>query len=170
MDPLTDQLIGQELVAIQNSIPGSVLQPSQVATATAGAILAIFSATLVVGGRSGGTQTLELPQDLQTSATPSFAGLILGGGTNVKKISAVSGALDFPNTAAQSSADLTLAVTGCKVGDFVIPSMPAPPANSCWECIGILANGLVTFRFNNYSAAPIDPASATFAVLWFSII
>jgi hypothetical protein len=76
-----------------------------------------------------------------------------------------SATLDFGNTAAQSSADLTITVTGAADGDIVIvgPVNASTNANSCFTAWVSAAN-TVTVRFNNYSSAAIDPASGTFKV------
>lgn len=76
-----------------------------------------------------------------------------------------SAALNFGNTAAQTSADLTITITGAADGDHVILGVPnaAVNANTCYTAWVSAAN-TVTVRFNNYSAGAIDPASATFKV------
>lgn len=76
-----------------------------------------------------------------------------------------TGVLDFPNTGAQLSADLTIAVTGAADGDVVALGVPvaALNADSCYTAFVSAAN-TVTVRFNNYSAGAIDPASGTFRV------
>jgi hypothetical protein len=77
----------------------------------------------------------------------------------------VSIALNFPNTLAQTSSDLTVAVIGAKLGDAVALGVPnaAVNANSSYSA-WVSAADQVTVRFNNYSAAAIDPANATFKV------
>ena len=79
------------------------------------------------------------------------------------KVLTGSGTLDFSNTAAQTSADLTITVTGASVGDEAIVSPPAFPANSMYSAF-VSATNTVTVRFNNYSAGAIDPASGNFNV------
>lgn len=76
-----------------------------------------------------------------------------------------SATLDFGNTAAQNSADLTITVTGAADGDVVSLGVPntAVNANSCFTAWVSAAN-TVTVRFNNYSSGAIDPASATFKI------
>jgi hypothetical protein len=75
-----------------------------------------------------------------------------------------SGTLDFSETSAQSSADLTITVTGAAVGDTVALGIPAsPPSNSCFTAF-VSATNTVTVRFNNYSSGALDPASGTFKV------
>lgn len=83
----------------------------------------------------------------------------------IAKTLTATAALDFPSTAAQTSSDLTIAVTGAALGDVVTLGIPfaSVNANSGYEAF-VSAAGTVTVRFNNYSAAAIDPASGTFRV------
>src|SRR3990167_8592971 len=73
--------------------------------------------------------------------------------------------LDFPNTAAQQSSDLTVAVAGAAVGDFVqvAPPVASVLANSCyWGFVS--AAGVVTVRFCNFSAGALNPPSGIFQI------
>lgn len=81
-------------------------------------------------------------------------------------VGAVSATLDFPNTLAQTSSDLTITVTGCVQGDVVRLSVPnaVVVANSCYTA-WVSAADTVTVRFNNYSAAAINPGSASYRVV-----
>ncbi|MBK7691525.1 MAG: hypothetical protein IPJ31_10530 [Bacteroidetes bacterium] len=73
--------------------------------------------------------------------------------------------LDFPSTAAQTSRNLTITVTGAELNDFVTLGSPnQADANVCYTAYVSAAN-TVTVRFNNYSSGAVDPASATFKVL-----
>jgi len=72
--------------------------------------------------------------------------------------------LDFANTNAQTSSELTITVNGASVGDGVMLGEPATVnANSCFTARVSAAN-TVTVKFNNYSSGAIDPASATYGV------
>lgn len=73
--------------------------------------------------------------------------------------------LDFANTNAGNSTDLTITVTGAADGDVVSLGVPnaATSAKSCYTAWVSAAN-TVTVRFNNYSSAAINPASGTFKV------
>lgn len=92
---------------------------------------------------------------------------LTAGGVNytMAKTLTATAALDFPNTAAQSSSDLTIALTGAADGDVVSLGVPVAALNpdSCYTAFVSAAN-TVTVRFNNYSAGAIDPASGTFRV------
>lgn len=76
-----------------------------------------------------------------------------------------SATLDFGSTSAQTSADLTIAVTGAADGDAVYVGVPnaSVNANSSYTAWVSAAN-TVTVRFNNYSSGSIDPASGSFKV------
>lgn len=74
--------------------------------------------------------------------------------------------LDFPNTPAQSSSDLSSALfIGALVGDFV--QMGIDPAsvmpNSCYTA-WVSAPDTVTVRFNNYSAGAQNPPVGSFKI------
>lgn len=81
------------------------------------------------------------------------------------KTSTALATLDFGSTAAGTSSALTVAVAGAADGDVVSVGAPnaSHNANSAFTAY-VSAAGTVTVKFNNYSAAPIDPASGTFRV------
>jgi hypothetical protein len=75
-----------------------------------------------------------------------------------------SATLDFPNTAAQTSSDLTISVIGAVLGDAVTVGRSGTiPANATITAF-VSAADTVTVRYNNYSAVAQDPASATYNV------
>ena len=76
-----------------------------------------------------------------------------------------SATLDYGNTAAQNSADLTITVTGADGGDVVSLGVPngSVNANTCYTA-WVSATNTVTVRFNNYSNGAVNPASGTFKV------
>lgn len=77
-----------------------------------------------------------------------------------------SATLNFGNTTPQTSADLTITVTGAADGDVVSLGVPnaSISANTCYTAWVSAAN-TVTVRFNNYDLVnSYDPASATFKV------
>jgi hypothetical protein len=91
--------------------------------------------------------------------------LAIGGGAAITKSLTATAALDFGSTAAQTSAELSVTVTGAADGDDVIVSPPnaSVNANSCFTARVSAAN-TVQVKFNNYSSSAIDPASGTFRV------
>src|ERR1051326_541798 len=86
------------------------------------------------------------------------------GGVITKTLTAQT-ALDFGSTSAQSSSDLTFALTGAVAGDAVSLGVPAASvlANTCYTA-WVSATDTITVRFNNYSSAAKDPSSGTFSV------
>lgn len=81
----------------------------------------------------------------------------------------MSGSLNFGNTNAQTSAELTItiAITGVTVPvtSFLVMHEPvSPPANTCFTA-RMTAENEITVKFNNYSAGAINPASLDFDFL-----
>jgi hypothetical protein len=94
--------------------------------------------------------------------------LVVGAGAKVRQILSASATLDFPNTLAQTSQDLTITVTGAAVGDpvFLGADNASVNANTCFTA-WVSAAGVCTIRHNNYSAIAVNPASGTFRVCVF---
>lgn len=94
------------------------------------------------------------------------------GSGHIERFLTASATLDFPNTNAQLSSDLTISVPGAALGDIVILGVPngSVNANTCYTAWVSAAN-TVSIRFNNYSAGAVNPASGAFnvAVLGLSV-
>ena len=77
-----------------------------------------------------------------------------------------SATLDFGNTSAQNSADLTVTVTGAADGDVVslgVPNGAVQPTSSYFAWVS--ATDTVTIRFTNTATAgATNPTSGTFKV------
>lgn len=74
-----------------------------------------------------------------------------------------SATLDFANTAAQTSADLTITVSGAEEGDEVVLGVPSASVNAnTMFSARVSAADTVTVTFNNYSSGAVDPSSGTF--------
>lgn len=129
---------------------------------------------LKAGTATANTAPLKLTAG--TNLTTPEAGAIEFDGTNyyatsgstryaLAKTLTATATLDFGNTAAQSSADLTITVNGVSDGDAVSLGVPnaARNANSSFEA-WVSGTNTVTVRFNNYSSGSINPASASFRV------
>lgn len=99
-----------------------------------------------------------------TVATKVLGSLAVGGGTAITKVLSATATLDFGPTAAQTSADLTVSVTGAAVGGSVSLGLPAAPAANTSFSAWVSAADVVTVRFLNSSASPVDPASGTYRV------
>lgn len=135
---------------------------TRVGASTAGSAAARFEAKAKDGSSniaafytSGGTAGVVVN---------SAGALAIGGGTPITKVLSATATLDFGSVAAQSSADLTISLTGAVVGDSVSIGLPASPAANTTFAGWVSAADTVTVRFNNYSAAPVDPPSGTYRV------
>lgn len=132
-------------------------------------------------GSSAGSDNAAIKIDSGTLATAADGNFEYDG-TNyylcvsttryqIARVLTGSASLNFPNTNAQLSSDLTITVTGAADGDTVALGVPnaAVNANSCYTAWVSAAN-TVTVRFNNYSALAINPASGTFKATVFKNI
>lgn len=92
--------------------------------------------------------------------------LVVGAGAKVRQILSASATLDFPNTAAGTSQDLTINVPSAALGDpvFVGPPNGSVNANTVFTA-WVSAAGVVSVRHSNYSGVGVDPASGTFRVV-----
>ena len=112
-----------------------------------------------------GFASVSDPQTI-TGAKTFTGGVTIGAtGTAITALLIASAALNFGNTLAQTSSDLTITVTGAVDGNVVILGVPnaAVLADSCYTA-WVSAVDTVTVRFSNYSAGALNPASATFTV------
>lgn len=132
------------------------------------------SAALHLKAGTATASTAPLKFTSGTNLTTPEAGAVEFDGTNYFVTSSTvrytlaktligSATLDFANTGTNLSADLTISVTGAATTDFAIVNPPAANANTCYTAWVSAAN-TVTVRFNNYSAASVNPASGTFRV------
>lgn len=93
-----------------------------------------------------------------------YEGALVLNGTLTSTLWA-SAVLDFGLIAANGgTADLTIAVTNCLVGDTVILGLPAAPTAGIVFYAFVSAAGTVTVSATNCTGAGIDPASATYRV------
>lgn len=83
----------------------------------------------------------------------------------VGQVYVATATLDFPNTAAGTSSDLTVTVPGAQDGDIVCVGVPnaCVLSNSCYTG-WVSAADTVTVRFNNYSSGAQNPASGDFNI------
>lgn len=119
--------------------------------------------TLSVKNSGKGFTAITIPAvtTLATTVT-ALAATVAAHAALTKTANAV---LDFPNTLAQTSSDLTIAVTGALTTGAVALGVPngSVNANSSFTA-WVSSASIVTVRFNNYSALAINPASGTFHV------
>lgn len=119
--------------------------------------------------RSDATPSAGAASDLTLASISGIGSAWVHDGTANRELAKViknTATLDFGSTAAGTSTDLTVTVTGASVGDPVGIGLPASPdANSCFTA-WVSATNTVTVRFNNYQLlTAIDPASASYKVI-----
>jgi hypothetical protein len=126
----------------------------------------------LTGGASIGTMTTtsSLTHIIGVNSSNAIGEIALGSGLNLSSGTLnlggfVLATLDFPNTSAQSSSDITVAYTGAAVSHPVMLAIPdgSAPANTNYTAWVSSAN-TVKVRFNNYSSGSINPASGQFTV------
>lgn len=135
---------------------------------------------IAAGSASANTAPLKFNSGAVMSAVE--AGAVEYDGTNLHLSNAVrryrltrsliaSATLNFPSTAASSTSDLTITVTGAASGDAVSISVPngSVLANSSYSG-WVSAADTVTIRFANHQAVgALDPASGTFYAVAFPV-
>jgi len=102
-------------------------------------------------------------------STDPVTGTVTAGAV-ITRIRSASAALDFPSIAAAAQATLTINVAGAAVNDEVVMGLPAAPAAGIIFNAFVSAAGVVSIRASNITAAPVDPASATYAVFVFAVV
>jgi hypothetical protein len=126
----------------------------------------------LTGGASIGTMatTSSLTHILGVNSSNAIGEIALGSGFSLTSGTLNLGGftlatLDFPNTSAQSSSDLTISYTGAAVSHPVILAVPdgSAPANTNYTA-WVSATNTVKVRFNNYSSASVNPSSGTFTI------
>lgn len=113
----------------------------------------------VSAGADNGQVGIALTTASATAAV-SVLGSAAGGGGGATGLFA-SAALNFPSVSAADQQELTITVTGAAVGDGVVLAPPAAPEAGLVFTGRVSATNTVTVRASNITAAPIDPASAT---------
>lgn len=136
--------------------------------------LSTGSLLFAAGTTAAGTAPIKLTSG--TNMTSVENGAIEYDGTNyfvssggvrytLAKLLTGSATLDFPSTAAQSSSDLTITVTGATLNDPVTLGIPNGSVNAASDYMAWVSSAnTVSVRFSNYSLLSINPASGTFKV------
>lgn len=126
-------------------------------TAAAGTAPFKYTTGVVLTAPEDGAKEFDGTNEFITAAAVRY--------TLAKTLTATA-VLDFPNTVAGTSSDLTIIVTGAADGDVVALGVPiaALLANGIFSAF-VSAVNTVTVRFsNNDLALPLDPGSGTFRV------
>lgn len=124
---------------------------------------ATFQVTALPSATSVTCVFLGYALDLTAGATISSGAKCSPAGTQPFGMLTATAALDFGNTLAQTSSDLTIAVPGAALGDACILGVPnvSTNANSSYSA-WVSAADVVKVRFLNASAGAINPTAGTF--------
>lgn len=90
-------------------------------------------------------------------------------GNPIKRTLTASATLDFPSISAVSTQTLTVTVPGAAVGDVVAIGLPATVNAGIVFDARVSAADTLTVRAMNITAAPVDPASATYDFVVFKL-
>jgi hypothetical protein len=142
---------GQRIVNTGGSSLGLNLESNTGATGD----LAVFT--------KNGVTTAKLDQNGNYIKTGGTADQALTAAGGVMTILTGSASLDFPSTAANSEANLTMTVTGAVIGDVIAIGSPAPATFTTYFAF-VSATDTVTVRFRNSTVSAMDPVAATFKV------
>jgi hypothetical protein len=93
------------------------------------------------------------------SATSSFA---VGGGSSILAILSAAAELDFGSISTNTTADLTITVTGAGTNSVVLLGLPAASDTNLVFNGFVSATNTVTVRAGNISLTDVDPASGSF--------
>lgn len=110
-----------------------------------------------------GVTTAKIDQNGNYVKTGGTADQALTAAGGVMTILTGSASLDFPSTAANSEANLTMTVTGAAVGDVISIGSPAPATFTTYFAF-VSSTDTVTVRFRNSTVSAMDPVAATFKV------
>ena len=112
---------GQITSASNTSISTSISLSGTTGTGSVsgGGTLTFNSTNGVTESITGSAITINTPQDLRTTATPSFAGLTTTGDVNVSGNLTVQGAYTYTNTAIYQSVDSLIQLAANNTGDAV---------------------------------------------------
>lgn len=95
---------------------------------------------------------------------------LLNNGSPILKTLAATATLDFPSVAAAGTQTLTVSCPGASTGDVVAMGLPGTVNAGIVFDARVSAADTITVRASNITAAPIDPASATYEFVVFKII
>ncbi len=95
---------------------------------------------------------------------------LLNNGSPITRTLAVIATLDFPSVAAVGTQALTVNCPGASVGDIVAIGLPGTVNNGIVFDARVSAADTITVRAMNITAAPVDPASATYEFVVFKLV
>jgi hypothetical protein len=130
---------------------------------------------------NGETLTVTLPQNLQSSGTPTFSGLNItnqgtfgdlkiGGGPIIKDTASGTLSIDPGSVSAQSRGSVTATITGAAVGDVVILQPPSGlNAGLAFAGCVVTASDTLTVFLANLTTGSIDDGSNSWTYLWMDL-
>lgn len=136
--------------------------------------LSVFAATTsaqlagVINDETGsGVVVLATSPSLVTPAlgAATATSIALGGGTAITKIVVYSQVIDPASVAANTTAEQTFTVTGLTTADKVIVNKPTNTAGLGIVNARASAADTIAITFGNFTAAAIDAASETYAIV-----
>jgi len=134
-------------------------------TSTQASAIASFNATQWTDLTDSGESTLHYHASDRDSANftgTNWTDLTDGGTTTLHKHTySANATLDFPSIAANSTAELTMTVTGAVAGHTVKLGAPAAIETGLIWCGYVSATDTVTIRIHNMTGGAINPASAS---------
>lgn len=145
-----------------NLVAGSIATVAEgTFSATSNASSLIFqtgnseTATTKMTITSGGNVTV-------TGIVSGTGGLSVGGGATIVSMLSATAVLDFASIPANTSADLTITVTGAAANDIAMAGPPTTQTSGIVISAFVSAANTVTIRAANVTVGAIDPASATY--------
>ncbi len=138
------------------SVTSTAAELNTLAGVTAGTAAASKAAVL------GATKNLDTLSIATLLATTSAT---VGGGTAITKIVVYSQSLDVASVAANTTAEQTFTVTGLTTADKVFVNKPSLSAGLGIVNARVSAADTLAITFVNATAAAIDPAAETYAIV-----
>jgi hypothetical protein len=129
----------------------------------------------------GETLTVTLPQNLQSSGTPTFSSLNItnqgtfgdlkiGGGPIIKDTASGTLTIDPGSISGQSRGSVTATITGAAVGDVVILQPPSGlNAGLAFAGCVVTASDTLTVFLANLTGGSIDDGSNSWTYLWMDL-
>jgi hypothetical protein len=130
---------------------------------------------------SGETLTVTLPQNLQSSGSPTFSSLNItnqgtfgdlkiGGGPIIKDTASGTLTIDPGSISGQSRGSVTATITGAAVGDVVILQPPSGlNAGLAFAGCVVTASDTLTVFLANLTGGSIDDGSNSWTYLWMDL-
>lgn len=94
---------------------------------------------------------------------------LINDGSPVTRTLSATATLDFPSISAAGTEVLTVSCPGALVNDCVVIGLPATVNAGVVFDARVSSGGTITLRASNITAAPIDPASATYKFVVFQL-